>query len=311
MQLGARDLAWIVTQATWPVAVWGVSFFCMLDEEPEWLMSLLNTAVLRTLLPQVLYDHLFLAEAHDVLQPIARQVEIIMAYERSRLSTSRLWVGWQLQHSGGRRNPPHTSGHMHALKKSREQLEDLLLKGRESTDKSVSASEVKPVLTQLLATINSIELAIEAQVAALDERPIWGRWVGLASGEARALGDELESVHYLRRCVLALPVMPSHAMPHRRDSGSLDEHTAAVVHPPLEYLARTAPARRHAGTGEPGASFSPYVFPRRPAVSHVRPTPMAGPGSATEMRSCTAQLRANKPLILMPDCPGENGSDRD
>lgn len=168
---------------------------------------------------------LFLADAPGVLRPIVRQVDIILAHERSRTRSS-VYLTWsnseqaKREASGrsGSDRPGRVSGHVTALKRAREKLTEVLSKGSESADNVVSASEIKPVLHDLLATINSIELAIEAQVAALDERPVWGRMLGVASGEARALADELESVHYLRRCVLALPVMPTHAMPHRRDS---------------------------------------------------------------------------------------------
>lgn len=226
MRLNMRDLAWISLQATWPVCVWGVSFMCMLDEEPDWLMDVLRLA--RLFLPSAMHDSLYLAEAEQWLAPIARLTEVVSAHENHRLRIIEYHKWW---HRIGARffdleSTPPMSGddvkglhnRLSQLKASCASIRELVKLAANSPDKSVSASEVVPVLSELVELLNQVEVLLEGDVARLYDRPLWGRIAVTTTRTEKSLADELDTVRYLRRRIITVPVMPKQSM-MRRESG--------------------------------------------------------------------------------------------
>jgi len=226
MRLNVRDLVWIGVQATWPVCVWGVSFMCMLDEEPDWLMDVLRLA--RLFLPSAMHDSLYLVDAEQWLAPIARLTEVVSAHEKSRLRMLEYHKWWHL--IGARvfnlDSTPPVSGEntkaLHSrladLKASCAEIRELVKLAADSPDRSVSASEVVLALSRLVDLLNMVEVLLEGDIARLYDRPLWGRIAVVSSRTEKALADELDTVRYLRRRVISVPVMPKQSM-LRRESG--------------------------------------------------------------------------------------------
>jgi hypothetical protein len=222
MQLNVRDLIWISLQATWPVLVWGLSFLCMLDEEPEWLMDVLQLA--RLFLPSVLHDNLFLTDAEAVLEPIVRLTVVIARHEQARLRALEYQRWWHLL--GARflltnDDPPSLEEadavklHLLELDESCAAMSELVLKARDSQDLSVSASEAVGVLSRLNELLNVIEVMIESDIARLYNVPLWGRIAVVSSRMEKGLSDELDTLRYLRRRISGIPVMPKMNITHR------------------------------------------------------------------------------------------------
>lgn len=226
MRLSVRDLAWISVQATWPVCVWGTSFLCMLDEEPDWLMDVLRLA--RRFLPSVMHDSLYLAEAEQWLAPIAKLTEVVSAQERHRLRTLEYHRWW---HRIGARvfdlgSTPPLSGsddkalhcRLAELNASCAEIRELSRLAGGSVDKSVAASEVVPVLSELVELLNQLEVLLEGDVARLYDRPLWGRIAVTTTRTERSLAHELDTIRYLRRRVTSVPVFPKRTVLRRESA---------------------------------------------------------------------------------------------
>jgi sulfur carrier protein ThiS len=216
MRLNSRDLLWISVQATWPVLVWGLSFMCMLDEEPDWLMDVLRLG--RLSLPSVLHDNLFLTDAEIVLEPIVRMTEVVAAHEHARLRSleyQRWWhaLGERLFDLSTSQSPSidetdDLRDHLDRLDGAVVAINGLLVKAAEAADKSVSADDAVHVLSQLIELLNVVEVAIEGDIARLYDRALWGRIAVTWSRGEKSLADELETVRYLRRRVMSVSVIP-------------------------------------------------------------------------------------------------------
>ncbi|KAJ1631846.1 hypothetical protein T492DRAFT_993376 [Pavlovales sp. CCMP2436] len=227
MRLSLLDLAWISIQASWPVAIWGISFLCMLDEEPEWLMDVLHLG--RLFLPPVLHANLCLVDAETVLIPIVRLTEILAQHESSRLRALNYQRWWHtlgrpffaLEDRAGFVSSAEVDklrSMLLSLDKTRADVSDLMLRAKMSADLSVSAGEVRLVLTRLVELLNAMEGDIESNIASLYDQPLWGRLAVVSSRMEQALADELDTLRYLRRRLNAIPVMPKQSVLRRNST---------------------------------------------------------------------------------------------